>query len=236
MTRRIGILGGTFDPIHCGHLDAADAAERALDLTELWIVPSHTPPHRSQPVASSYHRFAMAALAVAGHPRWRASDIELADAAPSFTSETLDRLHASGYAVHELFFIVGADAFAEISTWKDYPAVVSRAHFAVVSRPGLAVVDLRRRLPSLAPRMTPPSSAALLSPVATIFLVEATTADVSSTTIRSRCARGESITGLVPPAVQHHIEQHGLYANARRATDTRHVGAGPTAGRLHGED
>jgi nicotinate-nucleotide adenylyltransferase len=217
--RRIGILGGTFDPIHCGHLDAGAAADRALHLTELWFVPSQIPPHRAEPAASSYHRFAMVALAIVGRPHWRASDLELRHAEPSFTSATLDRLHAAGYAAAELFFIVGADAFADIATWRDYPSIIDRAHFAVVSRPGLASTELIRRLPSLAERMTDPSDVMHLALTPAIFLIDAPTADVSSTAVRSRRATGQPIAGLVPPAVQQHIEQHGLYANAGSDAD-----------------
>src|SRR5947209_8259882 len=137
MVRRIGILGGTFDPIHRGHLDLAEAAERRLALTEVLVIPSNIPPHRPQPAASSCHRFAMVALAIVGRPHWRVSDIELAaGSAPSFTVTTLDRLHADGYAPTELFFLIGADAFADIDSWRDYPAILDRAHFAVTSRPG----------------------------------------------------------------------------------------------------
>jgi nicotinate-nucleotide adenylyltransferase len=236
MTRRIGLLGGTFDPIHCGHLDAAGAADAALGLSELWAVPSHIPPHRTQPDASGYHRFAMVALAIAGRPRWRASDIELIDAAPSFTSATLGRLHDAGYAPTELFFIVGADAFADIAGWRDYPAVVDRAHFVVISRSGLTVTELSHRLPALAPRMTTPSSSALRLHTPAIFLIDAVTADVSSTMIRSRCAAGQPIAGLVPAAVEQYIQQQGLYANTRPDANASNVGAGPTAGRLHGQN
>ena len=117
--RRVGLLGGMFDPIHHGHLDVARAAEAAVRLTELLILPSRNPPHRPQPVASSHHRFAMAAMAIAGHPRWRALDVELRDDSPSYTSETLRRFHAEGYTASELVFITGADAFLEIATWHD---------------------------------------------------------------------------------------------------------------------
>src|ERR1041384_2515705 len=114
MTRRLGILGGTFDPIHCGHVDLAAAAERALGLSAVLIVPSNVPPHRPQPIASSFHRFAMVALAITRRDRWRASDLELRGEPPSYTSITLARLHRDGYAAADLYFLIGADAFGEI--------------------------------------------------------------------------------------------------------------------------
>src|SRR5438270_510618 len=117
MARRIGILGGTFDPIHCGHLDVADAAHAALGLEAVIVITSNIPPHRAQPQASAYHRFAMTAIAVSHRAGWKADDLELLVGAPSYTSGTLDRLHARGYAPAELFFIIGADAFAEIESW-----------------------------------------------------------------------------------------------------------------------
>jgi nicotinate-nucleotide adenylyltransferase len=234
-TRRIGILGGTFDPIHCGHLDLGGAAESALGLTRIVVVTANVPPHRPQPVASSYHRFAMVALAIAGHDRWRASDLELSIDSPSFTTATLQSFHDRGFAATELFFITGADAFAEIESWKDFPAILDRAHFAVVSRPGFPVTDIPARLPPLARRMTAPSElAARTTP--SIFLIDAPTANVSATAIRQRAADGESIAGLVPPAVGQHIERHALYS----ASNTEEFGASvhraPRAGRLHGQD
>src|SRR5690349_10100556 len=115
--RRIGILGGTFDPIHCGHLDLAEAAERALRLTRVLIGTSNTPPHRPQPQSSAYHRFAMVAIAVLNRPTWRAADLELRSDAPSYTTFTLAKFHDRGFAPSELYFIIGADAFAEIPSW-----------------------------------------------------------------------------------------------------------------------
>jgi nicotinate-nucleotide adenylyltransferase len=234
--RRLGLLGGTFDPIHCGHVDVARAAEAALGLKELLIVPSHTPPHRPPPIASAFHRFAMAALVVAERPSWRASDLELRSPEPSYTSSTLDRLHADGYAPTELFFIVGADAFVEIESWRDYPSIFDRAHFAVVARPGIRVADLARRLPALAPRMVAVSTVAVASGATSIFLIDAPTADVSSTAIRARRVAGLSIAGLVPQAVQQHIEQHGLYSNAPPGANAIGVREQPAAGRLHGQE
>jgi nicotinate-nucleotide adenylyltransferase len=237
-TRRIGILGGTFDPIHCGHLDLGRAARAALGLTEMFVVTSNIPPHRPQPAASSCHRFAMVALAIGGLEHWRASDVELAAGGPSFTSGTLQRFHDDGCAAADLFFVVGADAFAEVESWNDYPAILDRANFVVVSRPGFPISELALRLPALGRRMasafdTTPASAPL------IFLLDARTANVSATDIRDRCAAGESIAGLVPAGVAQHIEQHALYSSSSTgplgefAHDARRP---PAAGRLHGQN
>ena len=151
--RRVGILGGTFDPIHYGHLDVGDAAQTALGLSRMYVVTANVPPHRRQPVASPFQRYAMVVLAVGQRPGWRASDMELRLEGPSYTSDTLARYSQRGYEHAELFFVIGADAFAEIMTWHDYPQIMDAANFAVVSRPGLSVSALPMRLPSLAPRM-----------------------------------------------------------------------------------
>jgi len=145
--RRIGIMGGTFDPIHWGHLETGFAAETALKLHRLLVITSNVPPHRETPHASSYHRFAMVSLAVAGRNGWRASDLELRLRTESFTADTLKQFHDRGYAPAELFFVIGADAFTEIESWKDYPRVLDYAHFAVVSRPGYPAGDAPDRRP-----------------------------------------------------------------------------------------
>jgi nicotinate-nucleotide adenylyltransferase len=252
--RRIGILGGTFDPILIGHLDLALAAEQRLGLTELIVVPSHIPPHRPQPQASGFHRFAMAAMTVGGRPGWQASDLELRIDGPSYTTDTIRHFHERGCRASELFFILGADAFAEIGTWKDYPEILERANFAVVSRPGHPAGESPSRVPQLASRMRrapidhhrDPASRAVLdvannhaataaSPPVVIILIDAPTASVSATAIRQRCAAGGSIAGMVDPRVQQHIEQHGLYtsiAPGRRGDEQVDI---PAAGRLHGQ-
>jgi len=234
--RRVGILGGTFDPIHCGHLDIGDAAQAAFRLTEMHVVTSHFPPHRPPPETSSYHRFAMVALTTAERPTWRASDLELRHESPSYTARTLHKFHDRGYDPTQLYFVIGADAFAEIGTWRDYPNILESAHFVVVSRPRFEAASLAERLPRLAARMVTDAAQALSSEVPVIFLLDAPTADVSSTAIRSRLATGAAIDGMVPARVQQHIEQHGLYRSmtpGRRVTD---ADAQPPAGRLHGED
>ncbi len=230
--RRIGLLGGTFDPIHAGHVDAASAAQSALGLAEIWIVPSRIPPHRPQPAASSYHRFAMAALAVADHPGWCVSDVELLRSAPSYTADTLAWFHGRGYAPDDLVFIVGTDAFVEIEAWHAYPQVLAAANFAVVSRPGSPATSIAGRMPSLAPRI----AGALADRAGTsIVLIDRRTADVSATAIRRLIASGGSPAGLVPDAVAQHIERHGLYAPAPSGSEPRPAGAGPQADRLHGK-
>ena len=234
--RRLGLLGGTFDPIHTGHLELGRTAQEALGLTQVLVITANIPPHRPQPFVSTYHRFAMVALAVAGIDGWRASDLELRTGAPSYTTVTLKQFHQRGYGPSELFFIIGVDAFADIVKWKDYPAILDRANFAVVSRPGFPAAGLPQRLRELESRMTKPPLDAPLSGRTMIFLIDAGTSDVSSTAIRHRRVNGQSIAGLVPPGVQQHIEQHGLYTSitpGRRALDAASV---PTAGRLHGEN
>jgi nicotinate-nucleotide adenylyltransferase len=234
--RRIGILGGTFDPIHNGHLDVGGAAMIALNLQRLYVITANVPPHRPQPFASAFHRFAMTSMAVAGRKGWRASDLELRTPAPSYTSVTLKKFHEREYAPCELFFVLGVDAFADVGTWKDYPAILSDAHFAVVSRPGFPVDFMPRRLPLLADRMVHPPVDAISQIDPAIILIDAETQDVSSSAIRQLCEHGKRLDNLVPKAVQQHIEQHGLYSSmtpGRRAADA----APPLqAGRLHGED
>lgn len=233
--RRIGLLGGTFDPIHTGHLDLAAAAERALQLTQVILIPANVPPHRPRPLTSPFHRFAMVSLAVAGRHRWRASDLELRFESPSYTSTTLRRFLERGYEPGELFFLIGADAFRDISSWRDFPSILDRAHFTVVSRPRHPVSALREHLPALAPRMVDGADG-VIPARPSIILVDDATADVSSTAIRAALARGERVDGLVDPRVQQHIEQHGLYrfgtTERRRTLGTESI----SAGRLHGQD
>jgi nicotinate-nucleotide adenylyltransferase len=237
--RRVGLFGGTFDPFHAGHLDIGHAAEHALGLGEMILIVSNIPPHRPQPVASSYHRFAMVALAIAGRQHWRASDMELANDGTSFTTDTLRRFHDAGYKPTELFFVLGADAFAEIETWRHYPTILEQAHFAVVSRPGAPAGELAARFSSLAGRMTT-AAASDTTGRTLIFLIDAATADVSGTDIRDRIARGEPIARLVPASVQQHIERHGLYLPPTEASGD--IAGGTTsqrtsaASRLHGEN
>jgi len=194
---KIGILGGTFDPIHLGHLEAAQIALHALDLNRVILLPSRIPPHRSmEPRASAFHRFAMASMAAAERHNVIVSDLELQREGPSYTSLTLEHLHAEGFDPSLLYFILGADAFAEIATWHDYPRLLDLSNFAVISRPGCRIPNPESRIPNAATQ---------------VFFVEGDTPDVSSTEIRRRIGAGEPIDGLVPRPVADHIDRHKLY-------------------------
>jgi nicotinate-nucleotide adenylyltransferase len=204
-------MGGTFDPIHLGHLDVARAARRALELDRVSLLPSNVPPHRATPHASSADRMAMTTLAVENEPGLAASDLEIRQDGPSYTSATLERLAAHGLDATAIFFVTGADAFRDIPTWKDFPALLDHCHFVVISRPGCPAPGLRQILPSLADRMVVVRDAGFDTGRPSIFLVDADTAPVSSTDVRRRVASGASIEGLVPPAVTAYIDAHGLY-------------------------
>jgi nicotinate-nucleotide adenylyltransferase len=263
---RIGLLGGTLDPIHLGHVETAKAARAALGLERVTILPSRVPPHRAlQPIASRYHRFAMSALAVNGVDGLAVSDLELCAPGPSYTADTLTRFReSSGLAASQVFFITGADAFAEIATWHRYPEVLGLANFVVVSRPGFPAEAMRERLRELGGTMitvpgsgfgvpgsgsgfgVPGSGSGFGVPgsgsgfgasgsgsgfgasgLQRIFLVDASTPDVSSTEVRRRLDAGEPLNGLVPASVEAHIRQHGLY---------RKTSAIPAADHLHGQN
>jgi nicotinate-nucleotide adenylyltransferase len=217
--RTLGVLGGTFDPIHFGHLDAAEAARAALSLDEILVVPSHDPPHRPvDPHATPFHRFAMAALAATGRPGYRVSDMELVREGASYTVDTLRALQRQGWSASQLFFILGSDAFAEVATWREYPRVLDEANFVVIARSGVTPEEAVARNPELSVRVR----GGRLQPARTsIILLNAETRDVSSTLIRQRLRAGQPIDDLVPPAVAGHILAHHLYG---------------AVGRLHGED
>lgn len=215
----LGLFGGTFDPIHNGHLDVARAARSALGLSEVWVVPARLPPHRSLPVASAAHRFAMAALALAPDDGLVLSDLEMDTDGPSYTTHTLDRLTERGVDTRALCLIVGADAFLDIRSWKDYQQLLDRCHFAVVSRPGTSALGLPSALPDLAGRMEVATPVPVPPSRPRILLVDAPTAPVSSTDVRRARAAGQSLAGLVPPAVAVYIDRHALYAPRPGARD-----------------
>lgn len=185
---RVGLLGGSFDPIHLGHLRAAENAREALGLERVTFVPAAQPPHRASPLSSARDRFAMVALATAGHARFCVSAVELDREGPSYTVDTL-RAWRTQHPADELVLVVGSDAYAEMDTWREAKALFELCTVAVVSRSG-------ESLPAGPGPAVPVTGPGL---------------PVSSTEIRRRVAAGQSVRYLVPEAVADFIEKRGLY-------------------------
>jgi nicotinate-nucleotide adenylyltransferase len=206
---KYGFFGGTFDPVHQGHLDVAEAARAALGLERVTFVLASVPSHRHAPVASAAHRFAMVALALSPLPYFELSDLEMDASSPSYTVQSLNRLAARGADLRDWCVITGADAFTDIRTWKSYPEVLGRCHFAVVSRPEYPVSRLPELLPELARRMRSSTEPVPHEPA--ILLIDARTAGVSASDVRARAAGGDSLVGLVTPEVAAYLNKHQLY-------------------------
>jgi nicotinate-nucleotide adenylyltransferase len=231
--QRIGIFGGTFDPIHLGHIVVAKLVGQHLKLDYVALMPSRQPVHRAaRPAACSYHRFAMVALAVMPHDQLVASPLELERSGPTFTSTTLDHLLSVGHRPQQIFFITGADTFAEIGTWHDYPAVLDKAVFVVITRPGFSIDHLAKVRPDLGSRMIRDVSSASATTstghTTPILLLDLVTPEVSSTEVRRRIASGEAFEDLVPSPVHDYIRRHELYGWQREPTS-----AGLEARHLH---
>ncbi|MCG6925864.1 MAG: nicotinate-nucleotide adenylyltransferase [Acidobacteria bacterium] len=191
---RVGLLGGTFDPIHLGHLRAAESAREGLDLDLVVFLPSGEPPHRTGPLASALDRFTMACLASAGHPRFAVWETELKRPGPSYTVDTLASLHAER-PDDELVLVVGGDTWPEMTEWREPERLFSLAEVAVVTRPGQ---------PS--PTTAPPF------PGARVTRIDGPALPISATAIREHVRRGESVRYLVPVPVAEFIARRGLYA------------------------
>ena len=200
--RRIGILGGTFDPIHVGHVALARAALAELELDEILFVPAFQPPHKiGRPISPAKDRLAMVELAIAAIDRTSVSRIELDRPGASYTADTVDALAgATGDSTPvDLTLILSVDAFADLPSWHDPDRIAARCRVAVAPRPGHASPDVEavvERLPQLEGRVS---------------VLSGPNVDVSASDIRRRVASGEPIDGLVTPAVADYIESHRLY-------------------------
>jgi nicotinate-nucleotide adenylyltransferase len=218
--RRIGLLGGTFNPVHLGHVRAALEIKRRFRLERVLFIPSSIPPHkRAKVVASADDRLRMVGLACRGRKGLSSSPIEIKAGGTSYSILTLDKIRRR-YAAGEIFFILGVDTFLEIDTWRDYRRVLEQCHFIVISRPGYDLARARRVLGgNLASRMIKldqeESVKAPLPAGTRIFLVPIAALDISSTDIRRRARCGEPLRGLVPPAVETFIRRHRLYQGAQ---------------------
>ena len=212
----LGILGGTFDPIHCGHLELARELVAALPLAAVRLVPAGDPPHRAAPIASAADRLAMVRLAIADDGGIEVDAREIERPGPSYTVLTLEELREDEPA-RTLALIVGADAFLGLPAWHRWRELFDLAHLVVVARPGVAL-DLARAptlLPEWERRRTRDARALLATPAGTIFMQPVTAHDISATAIRALLARGaaglDAMRGLLPPAVLAYIERNQLY-------------------------
>jgi nicotinate-nucleotide adenylyltransferase len=197
---RVGILGGTFDPVHVAHLRLAENAREAVALDQVLFVPAGEPWRKGdRRIAVAEHRLAMLRLAVAGNDDFAISDIELRRSGPTYTADTLEQL-AGERLDDEFWFIVGADALADMPNWHDPQRIVAHAILAVAARAGESVDPAALGLPGLTERVE-------------TFVMERM--DVSSTDIRARVAAGRSIRYLVPAAVERYIVDHQLYLASR---------------------
>lgn len=212
---RLGIFGGTFDPVHIAHLRCAEEARDALALDRILFVPAATPPHkRNTPVAPARHRLAMLRLAVGGNGAFRVSGMELERSGPSYSVDTLRRLRADLPASTQLVFLLGLDAFREIHTWKEYRTLFTLADFAIFARPGYRFRSLRALLPVASRkdfcygrnRQTLRHTSG-----SQVQFLELTAVDISASTIRERIRRTQSVRYLVPLPVERYIARHRLY-------------------------
>ena len=185
---RLGLLGGTFDPVHIGHLAAASEVFYALGLDAVLLVPANAQPLKPAPIASGKDRLAMCQAAVANDPRFRVSDVDLRRGGATYTVDTVGDLRKE-YPGAEFFFITGADALASVQRWKDYETLVTLVTFVGVTRPGHSLEQLD------APHV----------------LVESPALAVSSTDVRDRVRAGAPIRYLVPDAVAQYVDQYQLY-------------------------
>lgn len=201
---RIGLLGGTFNPVHQGHLMMAADALDHFALERVLFVPAALPPHKSlSRLADAVHRVSMLRLAVESEPRYDVEIDEIRRGGVSYSVDTVRRLQAR-YPTARLYFIIGGDTLLELRTWKDIGQLLELCEFVTIARPGFAA----EKLDSAALGLPDPWPARLRSHVVTDHLVE-----ISSTDIRQRVARGLSIRHLVPEAVGRYIAEHQLYMN-----------------------
>ena len=219
-TAPVGILGGTFDPIHFGHLRLAEEVAHTLKLGGVRLVPSGTPPHRAAPQTPTADRLAMVRLAIAGNPLFRVDERETARSGPAYTFDTLTELRAELGANLPLVLIVGADAFIEFATWHRWHELFGLAHVAVAHRPGFPVERWREAMPQpLArehgARLMHQPLAVHLAPAGGIVVIPFTALDISATAIRALVREGGSARYLLPDPVLDYIQSHALYSGGR---------------------
>lgn len=209
----VGVLGGTFDPIHNAHLQLAQEARAVTGLGEVRLIPAGTPPHRQAPRAPAHDRLAMVRLAIKGHAALSVDEGEVQSSQPSYTVPTLRRLRIELGMERSLVLILGADAFAGLESWHAWRELFSLAHLLVATRPNHAL-DAARMPAGLAAefngRQYAPEDLSSV-PAGRIASFAMTPMDISATAIRQRLAIGEPVRGLLPDSVLDYISLHNLY-------------------------
>jgi len=219
----LALFGGTFDPIHRGHLEVARAAARRFQLREVHFVPAHVPPHKKgRPYSDYAHRYAMVALATAGEKDFIPSLLEAPEpgGGPSYSVETVRRVRAKLGKSDRLFFLIGMDAFLDIATWREPVELMRLAEFIVASRPGFSLADVAAALPeSLRPpekvrrafQKRPAAAGTLVLSGVTLHLLDEVQVPLSSTRVREAAAAGRNLTRDVGAAVAAYIKKTHLY-------------------------
>lgn len=193
--KRIGLFGGTFNPIHCGHVKAAESVQNIFSFDRILFIPSYLPPHKeSMDVASAAHRLKMVELALASFDRFFPSSVEIDARGTSYSILTLNKIKEM-FPQTEAFFLLGIDAFLEIETWKDYEDVLEQCSFVVMSRPGFRLSEAKD----------------ILTEKYKIYILSINTLDISSSEVRERIRKNQPIEGLVPENVENYIKEKRLY-------------------------
>ncbi len=211
---KYGIFGGTFDPIHMGHLRTAEEMVQELRLAKLFLIPASTPPHKhSSPVSDFSHRYEMARIAVQHSPSLEVLDIEAKRDGPSYSVDTVRELRSSLGQQNDLYFIVGIEGFLEIHTWKEYRSIFALAHVVVVDRKGHRYDEIFAYLRRLKVQyeLTSDPDTVILGPGKRLLHKSPTRMDISSTQIRNLVKRGLSIRYLVPDQVMDYVLAKKLY-------------------------
>ncbi len=247
----IGIFGGSFDPIHRGHLTLAQAAASRYSLRQVLFVPANVPPHKQkQPLTAFIHRYAMVALATQDDKRWVPSLLEApefltthvgaaASGCPAgrspvvanYSIDTVRRLKLTLKKSDRLFFLIGMDAFRDVAKWREARALLGECDFIVASRPGYSLRDVAESLPQelrppaavTRPFHKQPAKGDLVLPGVTLHLLEGVNQSVSATAIRTAAAQGKALTRWLDPRVADYIRKHGLYRPTKRVTINKPV-------------
>jgi len=213
--KRLGVFGGTFDPVHWGHLTPALHACRVFDFDALLFVPAGRPPHKAgETITPFVHRFAMLALATHHLDRVTVSDVELEFDGPTFTIDVLARLRRR-HNPRELFFLLGSDSLAQITTWHRWRELVDQVHLVVLHRPGFWGADLAALLPPTLHGRSEGVREGEVTPTSrgcpAVYLLEHEPVDACATELRRRVAAGGPIGDTVPEDVAHYVAKYGLY-------------------------